>query len=306
MARRGASYKRDYSGLLTAKDDLMRRLRNANPAAKEMLDSLQLPWYDIRNEADASDDTEVFIYDEIGGWFGTPVEDFVKDLNGIKTKSITVRINSPGGSLFDSIAIYNTLVKHPANVTVYVDALAASGASIIAMAGDKTIMMVGSQLMIHDALGVEIGNAKDMRAMATFLDGQSDNIATIYKAKAGKDPVGSDWRKLMLAETWMFAEEAVALGLADEVYSSVPDNAFPATDPDEESDEDEDEEGEEESTEDEEESTEDSEDEDEIENLMNHKHRLVNRGWKHAGRAKAPAPPVATDWQNFVNDLLSA
>jgi ATP-dependent protease ClpP protease subunit len=304
MGRRGASFKRDYSGLLTAKDDLLRRLRNANPAAKELLDSLRLPWYDVRNEAN-TDDTEVFIYDEIGGWFGTPVEDFVKDLNGIKTKSITVRINSPGGSLFDSIAIYNTLVKHPANVTVYVDALAASGASIIAMAGDKTIMMVGSQLMIHDALGVELGNAADMRAMAKFLDGQSENIATIYKAKAGNEPEGG-WRRLMLAETWMFAEEAVALGLADEVYSTVPDNAFPATDPDEESDDEEDEEGEEESTEDSEESDEDDDsEEDEIENLMNHKHRLVNRGWKHAGRTAAPAPPVRTDWQNFVDSILT-
>jgi ATP-dependent protease ClpP protease subunit len=301
MGRRGASAKRDYSGLLTAKDDLIRRLRNANPAAKEMLDSIRLPWYDVRNEAN-TDDTEVFIYDEIGGWFGTPVEDFVKDLNGIKTKSITVRINSPGGSLFDSIAIYNTLVKHPANVTVYVDALAASGASIIAMAGDKTIMMVGSQLMIHDALGVEIGNAADMRAMAKFLDGQSENIATIYKAKAGNEPEGG-WRKLMLAETWMFAEEAVALGLADEVYSTVPDNAFPATDPDEEDEPEEDED--EESTEDSEESDEDSDEEDEIENLMNHKHRLVNRGWKFPGRDKAPDPPIKNDWQMFIDSVLT-
>ncbi len=303
MARRGVGFKRDYAALTTVTSDLKRRIRNAGMDPKSVdLDTLQLPWYDVKNEAN-TDDTEVFIYDEIGGWFGTPVEDFVKELNGIKTKSITVRINSPGGSLFDSIAIYNTLVKHNANVTVYVDALAASGASIIAMAGDKTIMMVGSQLMIHDALGVEIGNAADMRAMAKFLDGQSENIATIYKAKAGSEPEGG-WRKLMLAETWMFAEEAVALGLADEVYSTIPDNAFPATDPDE-SEEDEDEEGEEESTEDSEESTEDSEEDDEIENLMKHDHTTVNHGWKFANRRKAPAPPVVSEWEQFVNSILT-
>lgn len=300
MARRGASYKRDTSGLTQATNELKRRIRNAGMDPKAVdLDTLQLPWYDVRNEAN-TDDTEVFIYDEIGGWFGTPVEDFVKELNGIKTKSITVRINSPGGSLFDSIAIYNTLVKHAANVTVYVDALAASGASIIAMAGDKTIMMVGSQLMIHDALGVEIGNAADMRAMAKFLDQQSDNISTIYKAKAGNEPEGG-WRKLMLAETWMFAEEAVALGLADEIYSAMP--GMPMPDPEEEPDGDEPEEGEEEPEE--EDSTEDSEEDDEIDNLMKHDHTAVNHGWKFANRRKAPAPPVKTDWQNFVDSVLA-
>lgn len=298
--------RHDYGRLLTAKQDLVRRIRNLNSTLAADLDDIVLPWYEIRNEADGDGGTtEVFIYDEIGGWFGTPVEDFVKELNGIKTSAITVRINSPGGSLFDSIAIYNTLVQHRAKVLTRVDALAASGASIIAMAGDEVEMMVGSQLMIHDALGVEIGNAKAMREMASFLDKQSDNIASIYAARAGGD--AADFRALMLKETWMFADEAVSMGLADRVFGA----GFPGgDDPEEEPDED-DEESTEDGEEDGEEDVEAEPDEDEqatedsIENLMNHKHRLVNRGYQFAGRAKAPAPPVKNDWQKFVDSILA-
>lgn len=293
--------RNDYGRLLTVKADLLRRIKNLNNNLAADLEDITLPWYEIRNEAaEGGDTTEVFIYDEIGGWFGTPVEDFVKELNGIKTSAITVRINSPGGSLFDSVAIYNTLVQHRAKVLTRVDALAASGASIIAMAGDEVEMMVGSQLMIHDALGVEIGNAKAMREMASFLDKQSDNIASIYAARAGGD--ASEYRALMLKETWMFADEAVAMGLADRVFGA----GFPGQDdPEEEPEEDEEEESTEDVTEEEEdeESTEDTEDS--IENLMNHKHRLVNRGWKHAGRTRAPAPPLKNEWEKFVDSVLA-
>jgi ATP-dependent protease ClpP protease subunit len=294
----------DYSRLLSVKSDLLRRIKNLNGTLATDLEDIALPWYEIRNEADGDDSTtEVFIYDEIGGWFGTPVEDFVKELNGIKTSAITVRINSPGGSLFDSVAIYNTLVQHRAKVLTRVDALAASGASIIAMAGDEVEMMVGSQLMIHDALGVEIGNAKAMREMASFLDKQSDNIASIYAARAGGD--AADYRALMLKETWMFADEAVAMGLADRVFGAgiMPHEEEPEEDEEEDSTEDE----EETTAEEDEESTEDGEEEveDSIENLMNHRHRLASRGWKHAGRTRAPAPPIKNDWEKFVDSILS-
>jgi hypothetical protein len=115
------------------------------------------------------------------------------------------------------------------------DSLAASAASVIAMAGDKITMMVGSQMMIHDAMGLEMGNAAEMREYADFLDRQSDNIASIYAEKSGGD--AKDLRGLMLAETWLYPEEAVELGLADEVYTR-PSNADPAPeeeDPDKES-----------------------------------------------------------------------
>lgn len=306
MARRHV----DYQSLLALKSKVIGRIRNLNPTLANDLEDIRLDWYRIRNAAEEGgpdDTTEVFIYEEIGGWFGLPVDELVKELQGIKTKKIDVRINSPGGSLFDSIAIYNALVKHSAKVTTYVDSLAASGASIIAMAGDECIMMVGSQLMIHDALGVEIGNARDFREFADFLDRQSDNIVSVYQAKAGN--TDTDWRALMQAETWMFAAEAVELGLADRIYSAKDE-------PPEEEDDEEDmphpEMAEEEGEEDEE-SSEDSEEDDEeepegpaVEALMRKQHRLTNRGFRYAGRDKAPAPPVSNhaDWTSFVDSIL--
>lgn len=268
---------------------VIERLRNADPALATQLSNVKLDWYRFRNATDDDGDTaELYIYEEIGGWFGMPVNELVKELREIKTKNLNVRINSPGGSLFDSIAIYNALVAHPANITVYVDALAASGASIIAMAGEKCIMMVGSQLMIHDALGVELGNAADMRAMAEFLDAQSDNIATIYANKAGGDP--KEWRNLMLAETWMFAEEAVESGLADEIYSGPGDEDMPEEGEEEEPPE---EDAEEEEAPEEEEPP--ADEDDELENLMRVRHPLANRGFKYRGRKFAPAPEAAFD-----------
>lgn len=284
MRRRGLLLSQQQSRVIE-------RLRNADPALATQLSDVRLDWYRFRNATDGDGDTaELYIYEEIGGWFGMPVNELVKELREIKTKNLNVRINSPGGSLFDSIAIYNALVAHPANITVYVDALAASGASIIAMAGEKCIMMVGSQLMIHDALGVELGNAADMRAMAEFLDAQSDNIATIYANKAGGDP--KDWRNLMLAETWMFAEEAVESGLADEIYSGPGDEEMPE-EGEEEAPEEEDAEGDEDAPKEEEEPP--TDDDEELENLMHRKHPLASRGFKFAGRNKAPKPEIGFD-----------
>lgn len=193
---------------------VVRRTAAANVAPQE-LSEVRLQWYRIVDQADA--DPVVYIYDEIGGSFGVDAETFAKDLNEITAEQITLRINSPGGSVFDGIAIYNTLIAHPARIVAYVDSLAASIASVIAMAADELVMMPGSQLMIHDALGIEMGNAADMRAMSVFLDRQSDNIASIYQMKAGGE--APEWRERMLAETWMFAGEAVAMGLADRVES---------------------------------------------------------------------------------------
>jgi hypothetical protein len=130
-------------------------------------------------------------------------EAFAEDLQAIDRSPINVRINSPGGSVFDAIAIYNALNHHPARSVTYVDGLAASAASVIAMAGDEIVMMPGSQMMIHDASAVHDGNAADMAKMGTFLDRQSNNIADLYRMRAGGDI--AEWRDLMLAETWMFA-----------------------------------------------------------------------------------------------------
>lgn len=171
-------------------------------------------WYTITNLTE--DESEVLLYDEIGGWFGTAADQFVNDLKAITARRMTVRINSPGGSVFEGIAIANALRAHPAHITVYVDALAASIASVIALAGDRVVMMPSSQLMIHDASGVAFGNAEEMQKMADLLDKQSDNIAQAYSDRA--EGSAAFWRDLMREETWFTASEAVDAGLADEVF----------------------------------------------------------------------------------------
>jgi ATP-dependent protease ClpP protease subunit len=153
------------------------------------------------------------IYDEIGDFFGLSANEFVNDLRAISTPQIELHINSPGGIVFDGIAIYNALRQHPANVHVVVDSIAASIASVIAMAGDRIDMAHGSQMLIHDAHGACIGNAADMTEMAGLLTKQSDNIANIYANRAGGDV--ADWRQRMQTTTLYLAQEAVDAGLAD-------------------------------------------------------------------------------------------
>jgi ATP-dependent Clp endopeptidase proteolytic subunit ClpP len=169
-------------------------------------------WFSIKNSGDSS--TEVFIYDEIGYW-GITAQDFVNELKAADTKNITLRLNSPGGEIFDGIAIYNALMDHPATITSIVDGVAASAASFIFMAGDTRIMNRSSTAMIHDGIGLAVGNASDMREMADQLDQASDNIASIYSERAGGSV--SSWREKMKAETWYTADEAVKAGLAHKV-----------------------------------------------------------------------------------------
>lgn len=190
-------------------------LRTARPRAQ--LRQGRTDWYRISN-AVGTGPAVIYIYDEIGGWWGVTASDFVRDLTAITASEIELHLNSPGGDVFDGIAISNALRQHRAQVTVHVDALAASIASVIAMGGDRIVMAPGSQMMIHDGLCLCIGNAADMRETADFLDAQSDNIASIYAARAGG--TAAEWRARMTAETWYTAEEAVAAGLADEVAST--------------------------------------------------------------------------------------
>jgi ATP-dependent protease ClpP protease subunit len=191
------------------------KMRSTRPVAS--LRQGRTDWYRITNLGPSA--AEVVIYDEIG-WFGVTAEDFMSELRGLDVSAITLRVNSPGGEIFDGIAIHNLLRSHRAQVTTYVDSLAASIASVIALAGDRVIMQPHSQMMIHDGSGLAIGNAQDMREMADLLDRQSNNIAEVYAARAGGTV--EQWRERMLAETWYSAAEAVAAGLADEVAETRP------------------------------------------------------------------------------------
>lgn len=175
-------------------------------------------WYRISNAK--SERAEILLYGAISDWDGITADAFVRELRGVTADAIDLRINSPGGLVFDAVAIYSALRNHPATVDVSIDSLAASAASFVAMAGDTIVMQKPSKLMIHDAAGLTIGNADDMRQMANLLDELSDTIAEIYADRAGGS-VGK-WRDAMRAETWYSSADAVKAGLADRVAGETP------------------------------------------------------------------------------------
>jgi ATP-dependent protease ClpP protease subunit/phage head maturation protease len=195
------------------------------------LRSVKLPWFEVRNATGVDPDpgqvegeATVYIFDEIGGSFGTNAKDFAAKLEEITAPRINLRINSPGGSVFDAIAIHSTLMAHPAKVTAWIDGYAASAASVIMLAADPydaetdtggVRMMPGSQTMIHKASAMDDGNDDDKERMRVFLRRQSENLAGMYAERAGGTP--DEWMERMTAETWSFAQESVDLGLADVV-----------------------------------------------------------------------------------------
>jgi len=172
--------------------------------------------YTIQNAA--GDEAVVRIYDEIW-WLGVNAMDLTAELDQITAPNIRVEINSPGGDVWDGIAIYNALRLHPANVTTRVDGMAASIASVIAQAGDRRIMVASSQMMIHNAWGMTVGDHADHADMTDILKVQDEVIAQAYASRSGK--TAEHFRALMEAETWMTAQDAVDQGLADEVLEPV-------------------------------------------------------------------------------------
>lgn len=167
-------------------------------------------WFNITNKADA---TEVSIMDSIGG-YGITAREFIAALKPIKG-NVEVVINSPGGSVFDGLAIFNALRQMGDRVTTRVDGVAASIASIIALGGSKVRMASNSFLFIHNPSGVVMGPANEMRKMADALDKMRDSLAGIYAEKSGKpNEKAIEW---MDGDTWLSAEEAIDEGLADEL-----------------------------------------------------------------------------------------
>lgn len=142
----------------------------------------------------------------------TDFRDSLKELGPVKT--INMSINSPGGSVFDGIAIYNMLKKNPATVNVTVEGLAASIASVIAMAGDTLTMDTGSMLMIHNPFTMAVGNASELREMADTLDQIRESSVEIYHEKTGIDKEAI--KSVMDNETWLTADEAITAGWADQ------------------------------------------------------------------------------------------
>lgn len=173
-------------------------------------------WFKM--QAVANDAAEISVFDEIGMW-GVTAKDFIGELRGLKAKSITLSINSPGGSVFDAIAMYNALRNSGAEITVRVLGVAASAASMLAMAGDKIVMPENSFMMIHNPMTGVYGNADEMRETADVLDKIGDSIVAMYVARSGKSE--DEVKALLDAETWLNAADAVALGFADEMEASL-------------------------------------------------------------------------------------
>jgi ATP-dependent Clp protease, protease subunit len=188
-----------------------------------------------RVENKASEAT-LYLYDEIGGWFGIDAQEFVKELQNVDADTIHLRINSPGGDVFAARSIQTALKQHKAKVVAHIDGLAASAASFIAMGADEIEMTDGGFLMIHSALSffdiLGYFNAADLDGLMAdmakerdLLARVDDSIANDYAKKCGKTP--EECKAWMVAETWFSGAEALTNGLIDRVYDATPvENKF--------------------------------------------------------------------------------
>lgn len=184
------------------------RARTLRPAGR-MFNRPDGAGFDVRAQDGA---TVIDLYDEIG-FFGITAAEFRRKLDAVRTDEILVRINSPGGDVFDGIAIHNDLAAHPARVTTRVTGIAASAASEVAMAGDRIEMFESAFLMIHNAWALVIGDRNDLRGFADVLEQIDGALAAVYARRTGKTAKAIS--ALMDAETWMAGPKAVEEGFAD-------------------------------------------------------------------------------------------
>nr|WP_317630064.1 ClpP-like prohead protease/major capsid protein fusion protein [Shewanella sp. SM72] len=190
------------SGALTAPAATLSQINNESHPSKS--------WYSLKAQ---NGNAELMIYDEIGGW-GITAKQFASDLQALgKVGTITARIHSPGGDVFEGMAIYNMIKGHPANKICYIDGLAASMASVIAMAFDEIIIPENAMMMIHKPWGGTLGDADDMRKYADLLDKVEGNLVGAYQQKTGLPE--DELHALLAAETWLTGREAVEKGFAN-------------------------------------------------------------------------------------------
>jgi ATP-dependent Clp protease protease subunit len=176
--------------------------------------------YSIRAKGNAL--AEIYIYEDVGeGWFGgVSAKQFSADLKALGSVStIDVRINSYGGEVFDGLAIYRQLVEHPAKIVVHIDGVAASIASVIAMAGDEIRIAEAGFVMIHPAQGGVLGCASDMRDMADLLDKITASIVDVYQKRTGAS--ADDIAGWVAADTWFTGREALDAGFADVIDENI-------------------------------------------------------------------------------------
>lgn len=207
------------ANLQPAVDFAVKRAPDARPA---------VPGLAMHKRVSADSAAELSIYGRIGGggWFdeGIGASDVAALLRDAGPGPLNVRLNSPGGDVFDGVAIHSLLARHPGTVTVYVDGLAASAASFIMLAGDRIVSARNAFIMIHDAMTGTYGNAATHAQAIELLEKVSENIADMYAESAGEDV--AHWRNLMTVNgengTWFTGQEALESGLVDEL-TEVPD-----------------------------------------------------------------------------------
>jgi ATP-dependent Clp protease protease subunit len=176
----------------------------------------------MKMSANGNNSADIFIYGEIVSytWYeeDTSASTFKSELDGLgEVNTINLYINSPGGSVFEGIAIHNMLKRHKAKVNVHVDALAASIASVIAMAGDTIFMPKNSMLMVHNPWTFSYGNASELRKVADDLDRIGSSSKQTYLQKAGDKLTDEKLQELLDGETWLSADDAFQYGLCDVV-----------------------------------------------------------------------------------------
>lgn len=178
-------------------------------------------WYEIKNLAERH--AELWIYEQIGeDWWtgeGVTAKGFCQEMAALDVDTIDLHINSPGGLISEGQAIYNAIKNHPASVTSYVDGIAASIASVIALAGNRVVMNANAIFMVHNPWGGCVGSASEMRAYADILDKFRETIVGVYVAKSGRSV--DEVEAIMDAETWMTASEAEEFGFCDEVNANL-------------------------------------------------------------------------------------
>ena len=176
------------------------------------------PCFAFTPAAKANEPATLSIYDEIGFW-GVQAKDFIRDLGAVSAKVLNVEINSPGGDVFAGLAIYNALRASGKEIVVKVMGVAASAASLIAMAGDKIVMPKNTFMMVHNPWSFAIGNAEELRETADTLDKIGDSLLKTYVARTGKSE--DEIKPLLAKDTWLTADEALEMGFATEVVDNL-------------------------------------------------------------------------------------
>lgn len=193
-----------------------RNQKNAEAVSRFWGKPLDRPeWYKI--EASANDQAEILVYDVIG-WPYNDAGDLVRYVNSLGDKDILVRLNTPGGDVFDGMAIFNSLANHKGKVTIRIEALAASMGSVLAMAGKEIQAYSNTMMMIHDPWTYMAGNQYELREMADLLEKISGNMLDVY---TGRSKVGKrEMKEIMKAETWYTAKEAKEKGFINTILET--------------------------------------------------------------------------------------